>query len=69
MGNKQPNYNNKVGKQSECPICALQFKSSDTYGSVTTIAILKKIGKRAYRSMHDWSKERERWGQKETTIE
>ena len=35
MGNRQPNYNHKIGNKSECPICGQQFKSSDTYGSVS----------------------------------
>ncbi len=53
MGNRQPNYNGKIGKQSECPICGLQFKSSDTYGSVgstTNFALsdLFLIGERTY---------------------
>lgn len=36
MGNRQPNYNHKIGNnKSECPVCSLQFKSTDTYGHVS----------------------------------
>ena len=35
MGNRQPNYNHKIGKSTaECPICGLKFRATDTYGHV-----------------------------------
>ena len=35
MGNRQPNYNQKIGSNSECPMCKMQFSRKHTYGYVS----------------------------------